>query len=287
MLWGLLVVLWLFFPKLPFNLIYLETWFAQLSGSMLLYLAWYASGTAAQIYRYRRVSNAVQRQQTKWIVFGLVGALTGFLLYQSTLLLLPSTESGVPRLLHILIGVPIYHLFILLVPFCMGVSILRFRLWDIDFLINRSLVYLILSGIFIGIYLLSVVIFSQLLRVTIGGPQTQVATILSTLLIAVLFSPLRSRVQNGIDRRFYRKKYNAVRALAEFGITVRDEVDLDHITDQLRQVVDSTLTPSRITLWLNQPVLPDLPEETIPDQPILKTGGMSWSDIIGKDGEKD
>ncbi len=277
--WGIFSLAWFLFPSLPFNLIYLETWFNSLTYSFLLFLVWYGSGAYAQIFRYRRVSTAVQRQQTKWVVYGTTVAFLGFLLYNLTLVLLPQTDAGVPRLLHILFGVPVYHLFVLAAPVCIGLSILRFRLWDIDFIINRSLVYSLVSGLLVGLYFGGVLLLSLLFRAITGGQPTQALSVLTTLGIAAVFTPLRNRVQTMIDRRFYRRKYDAVKAMAAFGITVRDEVDLYRLSGQLLEVIRTTLQPNGVSLWLNPPSIPRILGEDMEDRFEVKNLGIQWSDL--------
>ncbi|GAB4577600.1 MAG: hypothetical protein Fur0022_03310 [Anaerolineales bacterium] len=130
-----------------------------------------------------------------------------------------------------------------------SLAILQHRLWDIDVILRRTLQYSILTGLLALIYFGLVVIFQSLFS-TISNQQSPIFIVLSTLTIAALFNPLRHRVQEFIDRRFYRKKYNAEQALARFAEVARDEVDMDKLTAALIGVVDETVQPERITLWL-------------------------------------
>ena len=131
----------------------------------------------------------------------------------------------------------------------MGVAILRHGLFDIDVVINRALVYGVLTVTLVGTYFGSVVLLQMAFR-GFTGQGGSVAIVISTLAIAALFMPLRRGVQNTIDRRFYRRKYDAARTLAAFSATARDEVDIEKITDELVAVVEETMQPAHVSLWL-------------------------------------
>jgi hypothetical protein len=141
---------------------------------------------------------------------------------------------------------------LLLFPLTLAIAVLRYHLWEIDILINRALVYGLLTGALGLVYFVSVALLQGLLRV-FTGQGSQLAIIVSTLAIAALFNPLRRRIQTVIDRRFYRHKYDAAQVLAAFSATVRDEVDLNRLTEQLRQVVEETMQPEHVSLWLRSP----------------------------------
>ncbi|HEX5572089.1 MAG TPA: hypothetical protein VFX31_11905, partial [Ktedonobacterales bacterium] len=141
-----------------------------------------------------------------------------------------------------------------LVPIFIAIAVLRSHLWDIDTLINRTLVYGALTALLAAVYVGLTVGFQRLsLLVTGAAGQQPVVIVLSTLVIFALFHPLRSRLQRTIDRRFYRRKYNAARTLAEFSATLRQEIDLDDLRARLLAVVDETMQPSHFTLWLRRP----------------------------------
>ena len=217
------------------------------SGDLIL-LGLLGIGALAQIYRYRRVSTIVQRQQTKWAVFGFVITILVFAGVQLVFVLVPGlTKPGaalyrVPALTIILLS-------LLVLPVTIGISILRYRLFDVDILIRRTLVYGVLTGLLAFVYFGGVVLLQQLFR---APEQSEIVTVISTLAIAALFAPLRRRVQAGIDRRFYRRKYDAAKMLAAFSATVRDEVDLNKLTDQLLAVVEETMQPAHVSLWLKE-----------------------------------
>lgn len=203
----------------------------------------------AQIYRYRSVSTFIQRQQTKWVVFGISIAILGFLglnlLVQ--VLSLPQNPDGY----GFLTGDTLYLLFQALIPLSIGMAILRTKLWDIDVVINRALVYGTLTGILALIYF-GLIFGLQLLVGGLTGKVSHSPLIIvgSTLVIAALVRPLRLRIQRIIDRRFYRSKYDAARILSDFSATLRNEVDLSQLSEHLVSVVQETMQPQHIQLWL-------------------------------------
>ncbi len=137
----------------------------------------------------------------------------------------------------------------LLVPISLAIAILRYRLFDIDVIIRRTLVYSLLSATLALIYLGSVVVLQRLLA-PLAGESNQVAVVASTLALVTLFQPLRRRIQATIDRRFYRRKYDAARTLEAFNARVRDQVELSALTDDVLDVVQDTLQPAHVSLWL-------------------------------------
>ncbi len=202
-------------------------------------------GLFAQLYRYRYVSTPIQRQQTKWVVLGvMVGVLVagGGLL---PLLLNPSSLS-------VLILKPVAYLILLFAPLSFGIAILRYRLWDIDILINRTLVYGALTVSLTGVYVGLLIGLSALLSGIISQASS-VASVISTLAIYFLFQPLRRRLQRIIDRRFYRSKYDAAKTVAAFNATLRQEVDLEQLREQLLAVVQETMQPTFVSLWIRPP----------------------------------
>ena len=213
----------------------------------LLFFGFLASIVVVQVYRYRRVSSPVQRQQTKWVVYGLSVALVGFLL----LITLGSELNLHLGAIAYLVGDVLIYLFLLLIPISFGVAILRSRLFDIDVIINRTLVYLTLTAILAAIYIGIIIALQSLLR-SIINQNNDVAIVVSTLVIAALFQPLRHRIQAIIDRRFYRRKYDAARTLEDFSATLRHEVDLATLREHLLAVVEETMQPAHVSLWLRK-----------------------------------
>jgi hypothetical protein len=135
----------------------------------------------------------------------------------------------------------------------LGIAITRHRLFDIDVIIRRTLIYSVLTTSLILVYLGSVIILQQILEVFIPQSQSPLVIVISTLIIAALFNPLRHRLQALIDRRFYRQKYNAEQALAQFAMTARDETDLDKLSMKLVEVVQETIQPAQVSMWLRSP----------------------------------
>ncbi len=198
-----------------------------------------------QVYRYRQVSSAVERQQTKWVVFGVVAYASGIV----GLVLFPF--GPLDGLTDLVVGVAV-PLFALFIPLSFGMAILRSRLWDIDIIIRRTLIYSVLTAILALVYAGSVLALHRLLAPLIE-PSNDLAVVASTLAIVVLFRPLRRRIQRMIDRRFYRQKYDAATTLAAFSMRLREEIDLNPLCDDVVQVVQETLQPAHVSLWLVVP----------------------------------
>jgi hypothetical protein len=182
------------------------------------------------ILRIRR-SQGQQRQQFKWFVF-------------AAALLLIASPSGPSELL---IVQSLFIAAVLFLPIAVGIAILRYRLYDIDLIIRRTLAYSVLTGLLVLFYLGSVVLLQSLFRALVGG-TSPLAIVISTLGIAALFAPLRRRVQDFIDRRFYRRKYDAAQTLDRFAATARQEVELDTLTAELVQVIEETVQPEHVSL---------------------------------------
>ena len=205
-------------------------------------------GLGAQVHRYLRASNHVQRQQTKWI---LLGFAIMFLEFAGWLLLIfPSAQVFANDPWLSLLSSLASTLSILALPFSIALSILRYRLWDIDLIIRRTLIYGALSLLLALVYFGSVVLLQQVFHVITGAQQSEIVTIISTLAIAALFNPLRRRVQETIDHRFYRRKYDAQQVLTRFAATARDEVGLEELTGELLSVVGETMQPTNVSLWM-------------------------------------
>lgn len=212
---------------------------------------WIVSALFAQIYRYVRVSSPEQRQQTKWVLYGFTAGSIGFLTFLHVVpTLFPGVmQPGMPRLAYVLLGVPFLYLSILMLPAAIAISILRYRLWDIDVIVNRTLVYGALSLALGTIYVGSIILLQEAVQ-GIVRDSNELVIVASTLLIAALFQPLRGRIQAGIDRRFYRRKYDADQALATFGATLRDPAyaDIGKLTDRLREILEATVAPEHTSM---------------------------------------
>src|SRR6266704_359522 len=195
------------------------------------------------------ISSPTPRQQTKWIVLGvIVGLLVAFGPYLPAIFFSSLNHPG----LYYLIVKPVTILLLLFAPLSWAIAILRYRLWDIDILINRTLVYATLTGILALVYVGSILLLQNLLRGIIYQ-DNDVAMVISTLVIAVLFQPLRRLIQGIIDRRFYRSKYDVAKTLAAFSATLRYEVELNQLREQLVAVVQETMQPTHVSLWLPTP----------------------------------
>ncbi|MEP7356854.1 MAG: hypothetical protein ABI847_06405 [Anaerolineales bacterium] len=202
----------------------------------------------AIIYRYWRVSNTRQRQQTKWVAYSSIVVIIGIISIISFSTLVP--PSSLPLIVSYLIFNGAWYLFVILIPVSIGIAILRSRLWDIDLLIRRTLVYGVLTAMLALVYLGAVVALEAVFTKLTGQGRSELVTVVSTLAIAALFVPLRNRTQAVIDRRLYRRKYDAARTLAQFGTSLRDEVNLNELSSRLLTAVNETMQPESVALWL-------------------------------------
>jgi hypothetical protein len=214
--------------------------------SYLVFLGILVSMVWSQIYRFRKVSSPEQRQQTKWVVFGLTLGVAGT--FPSQLPVDLSLVGGNTPLTLLLLDAG-FSLSLLLIPLSIGVAVLRSHLFDIDLLINRTLVYGSLTTVLVALYFGGIVLLQRLF-VALTSEQSTLAVVASTLLIAALFNPLRRRIQSFIDRRFYRSKYDARKTLEGFSMKLRHETDLDALSDDLVGVVKETMQPAHVSLWL-------------------------------------
>jgi hypothetical protein len=210
-------------------------------GAVLLGLLFgcMAAAVASVVVRFRR-SRGVERQQLKWFTYAAALLFLSFLLTGFLLPAGPVTDV-------------VFGLTIALVPTAAGVAILRYRLYDIDRLINRTLVYGLLTALLGAVYAGAVLLLGQLF----GGMGTEPpswAVAGATLAVAALFQPARRRIQAVVDRRFNRRKYDAARTIEAFSARLRDEIDLDTLSAELLAVVHQTMEPTRASLWLRPPV---------------------------------
>jgi hypothetical protein len=253
LIWLLLCIPWNFMVNTP---LYPLNWPPILGYTLILSL--WVSWLVSQVYRYVRISTPIERQQTKWVVYALaivvanvlVLELIGFLIDPGSLEYMLSGGAPSPQLFAMSTffrGLSL--LAFLLLPLAFSFSIFRYRLWDIDVIIRKTLVYGVLSAILALLYF-GLVTLLQALSASVFGLQSPVIIVLSTLVLAALFNPLRRRIQDFIDRRFYRKKYDAEKALAQFAEAARNETDLQCLNEALLEVVQETMQPERVTLWV-------------------------------------
>jgi hypothetical protein len=281
MCWGVVVVpavLWAYASIVP-SLVSSELVLNLLSVSFLSAVV--ASIIGAQIYRYRRVSTPVERQQTKWVLLSLIESfpLTG--LYYFLPVFFPAISQ--PDSLYFLVAKSAYTVLWLFVPLCFGIAILRYRLWDIDVLIRRALVYGTLSTILAALYFGVVVGLQTLVgSVNSAAASYPVIIVATTLLIAALFNPLRHRIQAFIDQRFYRHKYDAAKTLAAFSATLRNDVELAEVREQLVAVVQETMQPAHASLWLSTPARQAEPSHELPRRvpPLLSSSGVFAKPVL-------
>jgi hypothetical protein len=211
-----------------------------LAGLPLMLLCGLAS-VVALLLRFRR-SRGVERQQLKWFAFA------GTVTVAAVVLLVFPSQYGWLGPVSSLVGLPL----LLSMPVAAGVAILRYRLYDIDRLINRTLVYGLLTALLGGVYAAVVLLLGQLFG-GIGGEPPSWLVAGATLAVAALFQPARRRIQQVVDRRFNRRRYNAARTVETFSARLRDQIDLDTLTVELLAVVDQTMQPTRASLWLRPP----------------------------------
>ncbi len=232
----------------------------------LLALCMFASALSL-VLRYRH-SGGEEREQIKWIAFAatLVGVLYLGLISAGLVVRLVSGPDA-PVLGELSWWGPLLEYVVVLsfaaVPVAIGFAVLKYRLYAIDVLINRTLVYGSLSAILAGLYFGGVTATEAIFRSLTGQEkQPQLAVVVSTLVIAALFNPLRRRLQAFIDRRFYRSKYDAAKTLEAFSAKLRDETDLDALSDDLEGVVRETMQPSHVSLWLRPDTTPKMGERS-------------------------
>jgi hypothetical protein len=202
--------------------------------------------------RYRRSRGDV-RQQIKWIAFAASLVALTYLIAIVALFIHPSEEiwlaAGLPLWLDLIEYAAL--LSITSVPIAIGFAVLKYRLYDIDILINRTLVYGTLTGTLALVYFGGVTTTQALFRTITGQQQLpQLVVVASTLLIAALFNPLRRSIQSFIDRRFYRRKYDAAKTLEGFSMKLRDKTDLKALNNELVEVVRETMQPKHVSVWL-------------------------------------
>ena len=205
--------------------------------------------SVASLLMRRLYARGLERQQTKWFTYTSAVAASGAILQyiiSEPLELLWLGGVGHALVLTGLAGMPI----------SMGIAITRYRLYDIDIIINRTLVYGPLTATLVALYLGGIIVFQRVF-VLLTGQQSTLAVVASTLVIAALFNPLRRRIQSFIDRHFYRRKYDARKILDAFSAQLRDETDLEALSDDLVGVVRETMQPAHVSLWLHSETAPE------------------------------
>ena len=204
---------------------------------------------AASVFMRLRYAIGVESQQIKWFAYAAAATVIGlFLAYVIPTVIdtpLWFERAGYAVLIAVIPAIPI----------SIGIAILRYRLYDIDIIINRTLVYGSLTATLVALYFGGIVVLQRLF-VVLTGQKSTLAVVASTLFIAALFNPLRHRIQGFIDRRFYRRKYDARKTLEAFSSTLRDETDLEALNDDLVGVVRETMQPAHTSLWLRPDTAP-------------------------------
>jgi hypothetical protein len=236
---------------------------------LTIWAAWFAAGLYAQGFRYARVATFTQRQQTKWVVVGfsvaMIGAMVAVALY--VLLALIRNPPVALVLIH-LVSIPLLTVGALGVPISVAIAVTRYQLFEIDFIIQRTLVYGTLSAALALVSAVCVVLARTFVGVlggslAVSGLDAPAAVAFSTLAVSALIQPLRRRVQTGIDQRFYRRKYDAERTLAEFTARLRTEFDLEQVEQSLVEVVERTMEPAHVSLWMRPSAAPARREDLL------------------------
>jgi hypothetical protein len=257
--WALLMAITILTPRSNLSM---ATWNPLIQ--FIILFAWAGTGLYAQVFRYLNVSRPIERQQTKWALLGLFAATIGPILVLISLRV-GGGEPAVPNILYQrmgsafftsvfllrLIGLTIFKLASLLFPISFAIAVLRYRLWDIDIIIRRTLIYSLMTGALTAIFLGGIMLLQLVFRPL--TQNSQLAVVFSTLGTAALFVPLRRRVQAGIDRQFYRSRYDAEKILEAFSNSLRDQVDLDQLCDRLLVVVEDSMQPAHVSLWMAEP----------------------------------
>jgi hypothetical protein len=219
---------------------------ATLGVILLLPLCILASATSL-VLRFLR-SGGEEREQIKWLAFAASLLGLGFSTYA-----IPGTiwqgDAGGANPLWAKLLEDAVTLSFAGIPVAVGIAILRYRLYEIDTLINRTLVYGALTATLVAVYVVTIVVLQGLIR-ALTGQESQIVIVASTLAVAALFNPLRHRIQGFIDRRFYRRKYDAAKTLEAFSAKLRNETDLDALSDDLTSVIRETMQPAHVSLWL-------------------------------------
>lgn len=246
---------WMIFVVLSIWTFGLTVFPTLLGGALILgYPIGFITIIACMVYRYQRVSTPIERLQTKWVVGALVLTLVA-----NQIFWLPSGFTPLGQTLYAPFVYLIYQLAFALAPISFFIAIQRYRLYDIDTIINRALVYGALTLTLVGVYAACVIGAQKALSAITLSAESQnnpVVIVITTLLVAALFRPVRAGLQRFVDRRFYRGKYDAARTVADFGVTLREEVDLATLQERLLATVERTVQPAHASITLFAPARP-------------------------------
>src|SRR5215203_3145879 len=258
---------WLILLSIPLTvaILYLPPLYSSSLMGMIVLGAMYA-----QSHRYRHVSTPTQRQQTKWVLFGFLLwlVLTGILGVPYSIEM--SLPAGSPLPWWSLVSSAGWWVALTIVPLSLSIGVLRYRLYDIDIIINRTIVYGSLTATLVALYVGGIVVLQRMF-VLLTGQQSTLAVVASTLLIAALFTPLRRRIQAFIDRRFYRRKYDARKTLEAFSAQLREKTNVNALGDDLVGVVRETMQPAHVSLWLRPETAPKEASVQISNRSIHQT----------------
>jgi hypothetical protein len=222
-------------------------------GLLSMLVGGFGAGAASQIYRYLHSTDRQQKQQTKLVVFSLTIAVTSSLFYYLLpMFLAPLREPGSGRLVFQAAGQTVYSIALVLVPIFLMIAVMRYRLWDVDLLINRTLVYTLLTGLLGALYIVGIYFLQGIVR-ALTGQDSELVIVGLTLAIAALFRPLRDRLQDFIDRRFYREKVDFRRAFTDFGRELRTLFDLSELLRTLAVRVGELLHIQYGAVFLRNP----------------------------------
>ena len=253
--------------------IYPDAWFSLIDpfevpvGVFLALMFGWVTGLVAQAARYRSQASPEQRVQTKWVIVAVGAAVAGYgTVYVPGLFI---AETGTSRVLFDLFNVPVFWVLAIPMAFALGGAMLRHHLFDFHGVVNKTLVYGFLTTTLALVYFGMVTLLQQVVHPVAGKSNLAVAA--STLMVAVLFVPVRSRIQSQIDRRFYRSQYDANRALESFSRRLRDQTELGSVEQELLATIVGTMQPRQASLWLAQPLEP--PRGQAQQAPILERPG--------------
>ncbi len=243
---------WTWYAYLAF-VVYLTIWmpfrvWIQVEYQYIPQLVFLVLGVIAQIGRYRRNPDKLQRQQVKWVVYGISVSIFIFTLFGILNELLPADFYR--HIVVQMIANPLVYLAMSLIPASIGIAILRHRLWDIDVVIRKTLVYTLLTTGLVLVFFGSVILLQSVFLALTGSTRSDAGNAISTLVIASLFTPLRRRIQAAIDRRFYRQKLDAEQTLAGLQPVLQEEVGVEKLEEKVVGVVGRIFQPESVSIWL-------------------------------------